>query len=126
MLADGDDSDNAFTNSEIVSPGSTITYLVTLDNDSDVGVAVLSLVDDTFGDVNCMVEGTSENAIGLALAPDDGDKNTFDGGSDELQCLYEVAAPNDPGVINNVTTATVGDSGGSTASDFDDAPVTVQ
>jgi len=124
-LADGDDDGGAFSNSETVSPGSQVTYLVTIDNDSDVPVTIESLVDDTYPDVDCETDQAGA-AIGAALAPDDGDgPGVIDGGADEVQCTFVETAPGDAGVqVTDTVTATVTDGVGHDASDHDDATIT--
>jgi len=98
-VADGDDDDGAYTNDEIVTPGSIVSYLITFDNDFDVPVTITGFQDIFNGPVTCLSEGGSD-IIGLVIPPDDGDAqfgpDVLDGGADEVQCLYDVAAPDEP------------------------------
>jgi len=100
VLADGNDEDGSFSNDEIVTPGSTVTYLITFDNDFDVPVTITNFEDIFHGeDVTCFSEGGGD-IIGLVIPPDDGDApdgpDILDGGADEVQCLYDIAAPSEP------------------------------
>jgi hypothetical protein len=127
-LADGDDDGGTFSNGEVVTPGSDVTYLVTIDNDSDVPVTVSSLVDDTYSDITCETDAGGD-VIGAVLAPDDGDADggpgVFDHGADEIQCTFQVSAPIDSGVpVTDRITGTVENEAGDTASDHDDATIT--
>jgi hypothetical protein len=126
--ADGDDEDGIYSNGEIVSPGSDVTYVVTIDNDADVPVTVISLIDDTYDDIVCET-GNGGDVVGAVLAPDDGDAEagpgSFDQGADEIQCTFVVPAPDDSGVtVTDVVRVTVEDDDGASASDFDDATIT--
>ncbi len=126
-LAEGDDAGGTYSNGEIVSPGSEITYLISIDNDSDVPVTVISLIDDYYDDIVCET-GDAGDVIGAVLAPDDGDAEagpgTFDQGADELQCTFVVDAPDDSGAaVTDRVTVVVEDDDGNTASDFDDATI---
>lgn len=127
LLADGDDADGdpQYTNDEFTSVGSTITYLVTIDNDSDVPVQIASYSDNFYGAVECLDLTTNENVLGLILQADDGDgPGAIDGGSDAIQCIYTATAPDEVGVaITNVITASV-QSEDEVAADQDDAKVT--
>lgn len=127
-LADGDDSGGTFTNGEVVTPGSEVTYLITIDNDADVPVTVTSLIDDVYAGVVCETDGGG-SVIGAILAPDDGDAaagpGSFDGGADEIQCTFIALAPDDSGVtVTDRVTVIAEDDSGNTASDFDDATIT--
>ncbi|HUF52558.1 MAG TPA: glycosyl hydrolase family 18 protein [Dehalococcoidia bacterium] len=125
VLADGDDEDGSFSNDETVSPESTVTYLVTIDNDSNVPVTISSLVDDTYGAVTCTVLGGAD-AVGLVLAPDDGDGQSLNGGADEIQCTFTGTAPSQSGsIIVSTTAGSVTDESGGSASDSDTAQITV-
>jgi len=99
VVADGDDDDGAYTNDEIVTPGSIVSYLITFDNDFDVPVTITGFQDIFNGPVTCLSEGGSD-IIGLVIPPDDGDAqfgpDVLDGGADEVQCLYDVSAPDEP------------------------------
>jgi hypothetical protein len=116
LLSEGDDDNFSYSNDEKVSPGSTVKYLVTLDNDSDAPVTVTSLIDDTYSNVVCKTAG-GVDIVGAVLGADDGDAllgaGHIDGGSDELQCVYEEKAPDDAGVVitNEVTGSAQNDSG---------------
>jgi hypothetical protein len=127
-LAEGDDAGGTFSNGEVVSPGSEVTYLITIDNDSDVPVTVLSLIDDTYADIVCETEAGGD-VIGAVLAPDDGDAEggagVFDHGADEIQCTFVALAPEDSGdSVTDRIIGTVEDESGDTASDSDDATIT--
>lgn len=127
LLSEGDDDNFSYSNDEKVSPGSTVKYLVTLDNDSDAPVTVTSLIDDTYSNVVCKTAG-GVNIVGAVLGTDDGDAllgaGHIDGGSDELQCVYEEKAPDDAGVVitNEVTGSAENDSGQSD-DDHDDTTI---
>jgi hypothetical protein len=127
-LADGDDPDTTFSNQELTSAGSSIVYLITIDNDSAVEVTVISLLDDVYPEMECL-DTTQVNVVDQVLAPDDGDgllgEAVFDGGPDELQCFFTEIAPGDPGIpTTDIITLVVEDSDGRQATDQDDATVT--
>lgn len=126
LRADGDDADNEPTNDELVTPGSTVTYVVVIDNDSDVPVQITSYSDNTYGDVTCLDVTNSEDVLGLILQPDDGDgEGLIDGGSDEIQCTYTATAPEGPGVsVTNIFTGTVQAEDGESAADQDPTTIT--
>jgi hypothetical protein len=127
VVAEGDDEDLAYSNEEHVSPGSSVTYLVTFDNDSDVPQTVASLIDDTYGEVNCLAEGGGD-ILGLVLAPDDGDAvlgpGNLLGGADELSCAFTATAP-DSGSVTNKVTGAADDGAGNIASDVDNSTIIV-
>lgn len=127
-LAEGDDAGGTYSNGEVVSPGSEVTYLITIDNDSDVPVTVSSLIDDTYTDIVCETDAGGD-VLGAVLAPDDGDAEggtgVFDGGADEIQCTFVALAPGGSGVsVTDRIAGTVEDEDGNTASDNDDATIT--
>jgi hypothetical protein len=127
-LADGDDEGGTYSNGEIVTPGSEVTYLITIDNDADVPVTVTSLIDDVYDDIVCETDEGGD-VIGAVLAPDDGDAEegpgSFDAGADEIQCTFTATAPAESGVgVTDRVTGTAEDADGNTASDFDDASIT--
>ncbi|MCH8815318.1 MAG: hypothetical protein IH957_09530 [Chloroflexi bacterium] len=130
LLADGDDEDGSgdpkFSNDELTSPGSFVTYLVTFDNDSDVEVTITSYSDNTYADVVCRDVTTGEDVLGLTLGADDGDgPGLIDGGSDEIQCTYTVTAPELGGeVVQNTITGSVQSASGDIDADQDGAMVT--
>lgn len=99
VVAEGNDEGGSFSNDEVVTPGSTVTYLVTFDNDFDVPVTITDFQDFVNGPVTCLSEGGGD-IIGLVIPPDDGDApdgpDVLDGGADEVQCLYDVTAPAEP------------------------------
>jgi spore germination protein YaaH len=99
VVAEGNDDGGSFSNDETVTPGSTVTYLVTFDNDFDVPVTITDFEDIFNGPVTCLSEGGGD-IIGLVIPPDDGDApdgpDVLDGGADEVQCLYDVTAPLEP------------------------------
>jgi spore germination protein YaaH len=122
VVADGNDEGNAFSNDETVTPGSTVTYLVTFDNDFDVPVTITALEDLFNGAVACLTLGGTPIA-GIVIPPDDGDgplgQLQLDGGADEVQCTYDASAPAeaspDPYVITVRGTIEDPDSGAVTA-----------
>jgi uncharacterized repeat protein (TIGR01451 family) len=121
------DDDSVFSNNEVVDPGGTITYLISIDNDSSVPVTVQSIVDSLVDDVEVICLGPGdEPIIGAVLAPDDGDGDgVINGGADEIQCTYEQTAPDEPEeTITNTVEGTVRDENGNTASDSDNTQVT--
>jgi len=124
-LAEGDDDGLTFSNDETVTPGSDVTYLVTIDNDSDVPVSITSLADSVYGDIVCETSG-GEEVTGAILAPDDGDGiGVIDGGADEIQCTFIGTAPADSGAsVTNVITAVVEDEDGNQDADQDGATIT--
>ncbi len=122
-LAEGDDGDPIFSNDEVVTPGSSVTYLITIDNDSDVPVTITSLVDDVYGAVTCLADGA--DVVGQTLAADDGDGNALDGGADEIQCTFTETAPAGSGVeVTDIITVVVQDADSNEASDTDPAKIT--
>ncbi len=124
--ADGDDSDSVFTNDELTTPGSTVTYLVTIDNDSDVPVTISSLVDDKYDNIKCLDTG-GEEVIGATLGPDDGDGADLDGGADQIQCTFTAKAPTSSGkTVKDTITLQVKDEEGKSATDSDDASITTK
>lgn len=133
VVADGNDDDDAFSNNEEVTPGSTVTYLVTFDNDFDVPVTITDFVDIFHGDVVCLSEGGT-SIIGIVIPPDDGDAELGPGelGSasdpDVVVCLYDVAAPPDPSLPDEPNVITVRGTAQdpvSLASDADDDSVNI-
>lgn len=125
IVAEGDDDDPLYSNEEIVSPGSTITYLVTIDNDSDSPVTVTGLSDDTYPDMVCLGTGDA-NIVGTVLGADDGDGGDLDGGTDEAQCIFTVTAGEPGQPITNTVTGAVEDDFGTSDTDRDSATITVQ
>lgn len=124
LLGDGD-GDGSFSNDEFAPVDSTITYLATFDNDSNVAVQISSYSDSFYGAVECLDLTTGENVLGLILQPDDGDgEGLIDGGADEVQCTYTATASDEVGVeITNTLTGTI-QSEDETASDEDGTTVT--
>ena len=124
-LADGDDEDATYTNDELVTPGSEVTYLITIDNDSGVAVSVESLVDSEYSDFTCLTTD-GDDVIGLELEPDDGDgAGALDGGPDEIQCKFAKAAPEGSGVeLTNIITVVVQDKKGNVDTDQDSTKIT--
>ncbi|MEO8458052.1 MAG: glycosyl hydrolase family 18 protein [Chloroflexota bacterium] len=127
LLAEGDDDNFAYSNDEKVTPGSTVTYLVTIDNDTDAPVTVTSFTDNTYGDAVCKTSG-GEDVIGGVVGADDGDAalgaGHIDGGVDEIQCIYTEKAPDTNNlVVTNEVTASAEDDGGHSASDHDDTTI---
>ncbi len=122
MRADGDDPDSEFTNNEITSPGSTVRYLVLIDNNSNVPVTITSLKDNVYGSITC----DGGDVVGKTLAADDGDAGgAFDGGPDQLQCIFTETAPDSSGkTVHNTITVVVKDAEGNSAFDQDDATIT--
>jgi len=128
LLADGDDADplEQYTNDEFTSVGSIIRYLVTFDNDSDVEVTITGYSDNTYPDIVCNDVTLGVDVIGLVLGADDGDgPGVIDSGSDEIQCVFTVNAPDDVGVVVvNIITGTVESADGNIDADQDDATIT--
>ncbi len=124
-VADGDDADLVYSNTEIVTPGSDVTYLITIDNDSNVPVTIETLEDSLYSGVECKGPGDA-TVIGVVLAPDDGDgTGSIDGGADQVQCKFTKAAPGGSGVsVDNTITVVVKDEEGNSATDHDDTRVT--
>jgi uncharacterized repeat protein (TIGR01451 family) len=126
-VAEGDDGDSVFSNTEIVSPGSEVTYLITIDNDSNVPVTITSITDTLEGNVETVCKGPGNNPIlGGVLAPDDGDgSGVQNGGSDEVQCTYKGTAPAGSGQTQtNKVDGRVEDEDGNAATDSDDTTIT--
>ena len=117
VKADGDDPGNEVSNDEITSPGSNVTYEVTIDNDSDVPVTITDITDDYYGAIDC------GGVVGTVLEPNDGDGVLgFDGGSDQVVCTFTQAAPftfTEP--IENNTVVTAEDADGNFGDDHDGA-----
>jgi len=125
-VAEGDDDDNEYTNDEHVSAGSEVTYLITIDNDSDTPVSVTSLIDDLYPDAVCLTLGDAD-VIGTVLGADDGDgPDAINGGSDQVQCSFTATAPDEPGSITNTVTGTVEDDTGGSDSEQDVTTVIVE
>ena len=126
VRADGDDSGKDATNDEKTSPGSTITYYVIIDNDSNLKVTVTSLVDSVYGNIlDCKTAGGAASVVGIVLDEDDGDggdvRNVDPNGPDAVLCTYERPAPATPGTeVKNVVTVTVQSPDGQTGVDVDD------
>lgn len=127
-LAEGDDDDNAFSNDEVVSAGSTALFLITIDNDSLTIVTITSLIDSLYDTAQCQTAGGADiDVIGAQLAPDDGDGVGFiNGGADEIQCVITVTVDGDPGdEFTNDVTVVVEDESGNSDSDIDSTKVTI-
>ena len=123
VRADGDDSGKDATNDEKTAPGSTITYFVIIDNDSNLKVTVASLVDSVYGNIaDCKTAGGAASVIGIVLDEDDHDGSEVDpNGPDAVLCTYERPAPATPGTeVKNVVTVTVQSPDGQTGVDVDD------
>jgi hypothetical protein len=120
------DGEQLYTNEEFTSVGSIVRYLVTFDNDSDVEVTITGYSDNTYPDIVCNDVTLSVDVIGLVLGVDTGDgPGTIDGGSDEIQCIFTVNAPDDVGVVViNTITGTVESAGGDIDADQDNAAIT--
>jgi hypothetical protein len=124
VVAEGDDADNQFSNDELVSAGSEVTYLVTIDNDTNQSVTVTSLADNIYPFVVCETTGDA-NVVGTVLGADDGDGGDIDGGTDQVQCIYTANAPNQPDSVTNTVTAEVEANGGESDADSDSATISV-
>lgn len=124
MRVDGSDADSEFTNDEVTSPGSSVTYLVVIDNDSDVAVSIESLVDNIYPGMDCT--GPGGNVVGATVAADTGDGiGVFDGGADEVQCTFTETAPETSGeTVSNTITVVVADDSGRSDADQDGAKIT--
>jgi len=130
LVADGDDGDFAYDSDETVTPGSTVTFIVTIDNDRDTPVTVISVVDNMAPDIVCNSQGGAD-ITGAVVAADDGDGPQGVGhlnrGADEIQCAYTFTAPDeaDPeGTIHTIT-VTVEDEDGNTFFASDPATIRV-
>ena len=126
-LAEGDDPDTTFSNNELVTPGSDVTYLITIDNDTDAPVTIKSIVDDVYPNAVCKTEG-GQDMIGAVLGADDGDAvlgpGHLNGGVDEGHCIFVEPAPSGSGVtLTDTVKVSVADQNGITASDQDGATV---
>jgi len=118
--ADGDDPDASFEDPEDASIGADVTFRVVIDNDSAVTVTIDDFVDSLGASITC-------DAVGQALAPDDGDAEIVsDSGADSAVCTYTVTVTADdaPQITNSVT-VTVSDDEGDTGSDSDSSTVNV-
>jgi hypothetical protein len=127
LVADGDDAGSSFGGiNETTSPDSTVTYIVTIDNDRDEPVTVTAVADDAAADITCDTLGGA-SVIGAIVGADDGDApfgaNDLDGGADEIQCAYTLKAPHDEGPVEHTITVSVEDEGGNTYKASD--PVTI-
>ncbi|MCH7835782.1 MAG: hypothetical protein IH864_02850 [Chloroflexi bacterium] len=128
-LAEGD-GDGVFSNDELVPPGSTVFYLITIDNDSGVPVTITSLVDDVYGTItDCgginFDSALFTDVVGRTLAADDGDGDALNGGADEVQCVFTRTAPAGPDMqVPDIITAVVRDADNNEASDTDPAKIT--
>ncbi len=123
VKADGSDDNKTPTNDESTAPGSTITYWVIIDNDSNVKVTITSLVDSVYGNItDCKSTITGNPAVGIELEPDDHDGSEVDpSGADAVTCTYDRPAPEAPGaVVLNRVDVTVLAADGQTGTDFDD------
>jgi hypothetical protein len=123
-LAEGDDDDNEYSNEEHVTAGSEVRYLITVDNDSDAPVTVISLLDDLYPDAVCLTEGDA-NVIGTVLGADDDDGDNIDGGQDQVQCFFTAIAPEEAGTYTNTVVGTIEDEFGGTDSDQDPTTIIV-
>ena len=113
--ADGDDADTVFSDPETTSAGSTVTFRIVIDNDSNVPVTIDSVVDS--------MPGATCDAVGQTLAKDDGDADLVsDTGPDSAVCTYTVTAD---GPLSNLVNVTVSDSSGATGHDSDTATVKI-
>jgi hypothetical protein len=111
--ADGDDDDASFEDPEETSAGSEVTFRIVIDNDSDVEVTVDEVIDD--------MPGAECDAVGVTLAPDDGDaEQVSDSGDDAIVCTYTVTV--DDSTTNSVR-VTVTDADANTGEDSDTATV---
>jgi len=120
--ADGDDSDQVFSDPETTSAGSTVTYRIVIDNDSDVPVTISSVVDDLYPGAIC-VDSHGQNVVGHVLAADDGDKDTTtENGPDGTACTFTETVNS---TANDTVTVTIQDSAGHSVSDRDSAEVIV-
>jgi hypothetical protein len=125
-VAEGDDADNEYTNDEHITAGSDVTYLITIDNDTNGPVTITSLVDDLYPEAVCLTAGDAP-VIQTVLSSDDGDgPGNIDGGSDQVQCTFTVTVNGNSGdVIVNTATGVVEDLSGSTDADQDNTTVTI-
>jgi spore germination protein YaaH len=124
VVADGNDEGTSFSNDEHVTPGSTLTYLVTFDNDFDVPVTITNLEDLFNGAADCLTAGGTD-IVGIVIPPDDGDGPLgpleLDGGADEVQCTYDLSAPAEVGTYEVSVRGTIEDTDSGTVAANDDS-----
>jgi len=122
MVSEGDDASVNVTDilpavsvtktpnvSTVEEPSGSVTYTVTVTNDSDEDVTVTGLSDDVFGNLN----GQGDCATGEVLVPDD-----------TYTCQFTATVSGSFGDVHtNTVTATVEDDDGSEGTDSDDASV---
>ena len=124
--ADGSDPDAEFSKSEETTAGLPVTYLITIDNDSNVPVTIVSLVDDVYGPITLCLDGSGVSVVGQQLAADNGDgAGSLDGGPDQVQCTFTAVAPAELGqALTDVITVVVQDVEGNEATAQDVATIT--
>jgi hypothetical protein len=124
--SDGDDPEVVYSDPEITSSGSEVTYRVIVDNDSGVEVTIDSLVDDLYPGITC-VDGDGDNLIGQHLAPDDGDGDVVnEKGDDAAICTFKQVVTGASGdEITDQVTVNVSDGTGNTGTDRDTAVVVI-
>src|SRR5439155_12550161 len=120
VKADGDDEGTTPSNDEKTAVGSTITYIVIVDNDSGAKVTITSLVDNVYGNItDCKSTITGNQAVGIELEPDDHDGSEVDpNGADALTCTYQRPAQTAGTVVNRLDVS-VQSADGQTGTDFD-------
>ena len=108
-------------------PGGTVTFTVTIENDSAEAVDVTVLDDDVYGDLldptNGDVSNNTCDDAPISLAASDG---TAGSGTDFFTCSFTAQVTGNAGSSHTDTvTGTVTDDDGSTATDTDDATVNI-
>lgn len=94
-------------------PGGTFSFGVAVTNSSAVPLTVTSLSDDVYGDI--ATKGTCTSAVSTVLAP-----------GDELRCAFPGELRGNAGMTQtDVVTVTAVDGAGATATDDDDAVVSL-
>ena len=118
---DGSDPDSAFSDDETTSPGSTVTYRVLIDNDSQEPVTIISFADNVYTSATCA--NSDGNIVGQVLAADDGDgPGASNGGPDETTCTFQATAPSTSStVVTDEVTVKVKDNDNNVVQDRDQA-----
>lgn len=108
----------------VQEPGASVTYTVTVFNESAETVTLTSLTDVVAGGapINVFTVSGTTCVSGVELGPDD----SAAGGLDEYTCTFPLAVTGAGGTtVTDVVTAVVVDDDGTEADDFDDAVVRI-
>lgn len=101
VASHGNNPGSGFSNDTTTSPGSSVVYQVTIDNDGSISAKVTSLDDNVYANVDCQVSD-GNNVVGSTIAP-----------GEQARCTYTVTAPPGSGVsVANTVTVSVSGSGG--------------